>query len=418
MKRLLLAVLTAGLLVVAVAVSQQQGDKSAIPSGDLQIQPEARNPWTHLRLNNDSADFRFAIVSDRTGGHRAKIFSRAVDQLNLMQPEFVLCVGDLIEGYKEDTARLADEWREFQGYVSRLQMPFFYLPGNHDVTNAVESKVWQEKFGRAYYHFSYRGVLFLLLNSSDPDEKSKTLSPEQLGYVKKALSQNPDARWTVVLIHKPIWTEDVEKNGWGEVERMLEGRKYTVFAGHVHRYKKFVRNGMNYYQLATTGGASRMRGLRYGEFDHFVWVTMKKDGPNLANLMLDGIYPEDMRLPSSEEEGVSVAGRKVVHPVRGKVYFEGSALPEGLITFYTLNPDAKSAEKKYTKVADALLEADGSFLPSTYTANDGLPAGDYTVTITQTGVTKIPEKYGKPDASDLNLSVKSGSNDLTLELKK
>ena len=414
MKRLLLAVLTVGLLLTAVALSQSQGDKPAAPVGDLQVQTESRNPWTHLRVNNDPADFRFAIVSDRTGGHRAKIFSRAVDQLNLMQPEFVLCVGDLIEGYKEDPAKLADEWREFQSYVCRLQMPFFYLPGNHDVSNAFESKLWQEKFGRAYYHFVYRGVLFLLLNSSDPDDKAKQLSAEQLAYIKKALGQNADARWTVVLIHKPIWTEDTEKNGWAEVERMLEGRKYTVFAGHVHRYRKFVRQGMNYYQLATTGGSSRMRGLRYGEFDHMVWVTMKKDGPTLANLMLDGIYPEDMRQPGSEEESVNITNRKPVYPVRGKVLFDGCVVPEGSVSFYPIGPDIK----KPTRLGDALLESDGSFVMSSYTANDGAPAGEYIVTVGETGATRVPEKYSKVETSDLRVTIKAGNNDVTLELKK
>ena len=31
---------------------------------------EKRNPVTHLRWNDDPAEFRFVIVSDRTGGHR------------------------------------------------------------------------------------------------------------------------------------------------------------------------------------------------------------------------------------------------------------------------------------------------------------------------------------------------------------
>ena len=35
------------------------------------------------------------------------MFSRAVKQVNLLQPEFVVCVGDLIEGYTENRERLA-----------------------------------------------------------------------------------------------------------------------------------------------------------------------------------------------------------------------------------------------------------------------------------------------------------------------
>src|SRR5216683_5314556 len=159
MKRLLLVCLAVVVLSFAAAYSRNQGP----PVNDLVIQVEERNPWTHLRMNNDANEFRFAIVSDRTGGHRARVFSQAVEQLNLMQPEFVLSVGDLIEGYTEAPERMAEEWKEFQGYVCKLQMPFFYVPGNHDLTNAAMEKHWKEKFGRRYYSFVYRNVLFLIL---------------------------------------------------------------------------------------------------------------------------------------------------------------------------------------------------------------------------------------------------------------
>src|SRR5262245_62056617 len=56
MKRLLLLVLVASLVVGAAALSGFQ--KPGL--GELRIQPEERNPWTHLRLNNGPATFRFA----------------------------------------------------------------------------------------------------------------------------------------------------------------------------------------------------------------------------------------------------------------------------------------------------------------------------------------------------------------------
>src|SRR3954447_24555687 len=124
MKRLLLLLVALGLTAAAVTLSRSQNPGSSDSSGDVQVRVEERNPWTHLRLNNDPADFQFALVSDRTGGHRPQVFARAVEQLNLLQPEFVLSVGDLIEGYSEDRAKVEGEWREFQGYVNKLQMPF------------------------------------------------------------------------------------------------------------------------------------------------------------------------------------------------------------------------------------------------------------------------------------------------------
>ena len=303
MKRILIAGVAVGLLIAAVAFSGNPGVRTT----GLQVQTEGRNPWTHLNLNNDPAEFRFAIVSDRTGGHRARVFSQAVEQLNLLQPEFVLSVGDLIEGYKKEgeADKLAEEWKEFQGYVSKLHMPFFYVPGNHDVSNELGEKVWKEKFGRPYYHFVYRKVLFLLLNADDPPGKAGGISPEQRTYFKRVLDDNRGVRWTIVALHRPLWAQkNLATNGWLEMEELLASRPYTVFAGHEHHYQKFVRNHRYYYQLATTGGGSKMRGVRYGEFDHLVWVTMKKDGPVLANLLMDGIYRENMTRPLTDEPGM------------------------------------------------------------------------------------------------------------------
>ncbi|HRI88554.1 MAG TPA: metallophosphoesterase, partial [Candidatus Hydrogenedentes bacterium] len=98
----------------------------------------AEKPWTSLELNNDPDKFHFAIVSDRTGGARPGIFETAVEKVNLMQPEFVMSVGDLIEGHKEDMVQVEKEWAEFRDIIAKFEMPFFLVPGNHDMkSNAM-----------------------------------------------------------------------------------------------------------------------------------------------------------------------------------------------------------------------------------------------------------------------------------------
>ena len=67
-----------------------------------------------------------------------------------------------------------------------------------------------------------------------------------------------------------------------------------MFAGHWHTYTKYRRNDSRYFILATTGGGSSLRGPLFGSFDHVVWVTMTESGPRIANLMLDGIWDEDV----------------------------------------------------------------------------------------------------------------------------
>lgn len=108
------------LLVTAIA--------TGVPTQEAEIQqslPSELKPWTHLDLNNDADNFQFAIVTDRTGGHRPGVFMDGVRKLNLMQPEFVMSVGDLIEGYTTDIEVLARQWNQFNGFVDQLEMPFF-----------------------------------------------------------------------------------------------------------------------------------------------------------------------------------------------------------------------------------------------------------------------------------------------------
>ena len=46
--------------------------------------------------------------------------------------------------------------------IDELKMPFFYLPGNHDITNQVMAKEWEKRYGRRYYDFIYKNTLFII----------------------------------------------------------------------------------------------------------------------------------------------------------------------------------------------------------------------------------------------------------------
>ena len=82
--------------------------------------------------------------------------------------------------------------------------------------------------------------------------------------------------------------------------------------------------------------------------------------------------------------------------------------------------------KKFTRVADAIAEPDGSFVLSTYKGFDGAPVGEYAVTVVwrepwldahgRPGVERLPEKYAKPETSGLRVRIKTGPNDVSLNL--
>jgi hypothetical protein len=79
-------------------------------SCDKKRNTEAK-PWTEKQFKNDPAEFQFAIIGDRTGGANVQeTFKLALAQLNFLQPEFVINVGDIIEGYTKDKAELHAHW--------------------------------------------------------------------------------------------------------------------------------------------------------------------------------------------------------------------------------------------------------------------------------------------------------------------
>lgn len=308
MRQLTILAAMVGLLGLAAtwSVTGAPSAKTPLVKDGLAIRVEEKNPFTNLEINRRANGFQFAVVSDRTGGRRPGVFLRAVTKLNLVQPEFIMSVGDLIEGYSEDPGAWALEWSEFENKLARLQMPFFFCPGNHDISNLPMSNEWKRKFGRSYYEFRYQDCLFVVLNTEDEPKKDREyfFKPEQRAWLKQTLENNKDVRWTFVFMHKPVWSITKFKLpehtpatlGWDDIEASLQGRKYTVFAGHNHVYFKTTRHGMDYIALATTGGASTLTGVQDGKFDHFAWVTMNGEEPIIANILLDGIEDKNVRL--------------------------------------------------------------------------------------------------------------------------
>ena len=339
---------------------------AAQPTPDTRLKPldtphSAARPWTGLAANDDPKDFHFVVVSDRTGEHRPGIFRDAMAQINLLEPAFVVSVGDLIEGYTEDPKTLRKEWGEIQGYVGTLGQPFFYAAGNHDMSNAVMAEEWQTRFGPSYYAFSYKDVLFVTLNSElfgmvhDPSKPVPgPFDPqEQMNWLTQTLRAHPNPRWTIVLVHQPLWDSPRIHPDWLRVEAILAKRPHTVFAGHKHRYVEHRRHDQSYITLATTGGGSDLRGPTYGEFDQVALVTMTEEGPVIANLDLDGIYPADML--TTGDRKIIQALEKSIQPV--PIAHHGETFREGEAVFAFRNPTTQPVRLEVRPDPGSMMQA-------------------------------------------------------------
>lgn len=110
--------------------------------------------------------------------------------------------------------------------------------------------------------------------------------------------------------------------------------------------------------------------------------------------------------------------------VYGKVTYEGKPLPAGSVSFI---PDGPG------KAAAGEIQADGTFVLTTYSEGDGATIGNHKVMIISERDTSelpaesaaanqdlslIPEKYGmSPKTSGLTAEVKAGKNEINFDLE-
>jgi hypothetical protein len=263
-------------------------------SGQIEFLNGTQIPSSTQRIHNDTSIIRFAIMGDRTGGMLSGVFERGVEKVNLLQPEFVISVGDLIDGYTTDPDVWNAQWEEFDAIIDGLDTRFFYVPGNHDISNELLLEEWKKRRGEPYYHFVYKNVLFLILHTEDGPGVTAGISEAQQAYIHNVLESFQDVRWTFVFKHRPLWHYD-DQLGYESIEQALSGRNYTLFSGHHHHYYHTRQQSMKHYILGTTGGGSHLRGWEFGEFEHITWVTLPVEGePVVAHLELDGIHDESI----------------------------------------------------------------------------------------------------------------------------
>lgn len=275
---------------------------------DLEVEAAASDGWTsdtqpHAvsvadKVNND---FRFVTLADihvhgrdiswlfqeqtdkgisRDG--TPVYFEKAIDQVNLIRPDFVVLLGDFVRA-QHAPGDYQVEFEEFFQTMLRFEVPVFTVPGNHDLyVNEVDgARVWEEAFGPLHYAFDVANCHFTAVNTSDwpfsdrivmkkfglfvyprkwqgqvrgaSNERDPETFKGQLAWARDDLEAGEDSRLRVVLMHHDPFTPDGAGVAW-ENERFAEvftmggggkGRgalkelfsRYgvdAVFSGHLH----------------------------------------------------------------------------------------------------------------------------------------------------------------------------------------
>ncbi len=255
--------------------------------------------WRGAAVNSPDT-FRFVILSDRTGRHIPGLWAQAVKETNRLKPDFVMFIGDLIEGYTNDEKKIRRQWTHIDAITQRLDAPFFYCPGNHDVMPDACRKIYTQLHGvngKAWYSFDYRRCHFLIADSSAMIGKDKKLAEEQWAWLKKDLAgANKVCEHVFVFIHHPMFSGKSRPH-WKRLRAMLDAEKTTVFSGHWHTLSYGLQDGVSYYVLSATaggsGGALAKPNRKAGEFQSYAHVVVDGGKATISFIPLGEVLPHD-----------------------------------------------------------------------------------------------------------------------------
>ena len=157
-----------------------------------------------------SEDLTFVIVSDTHLGRKdnrtaEKQWRQAINEINQHSAEFVLHLGDIVDGGR------AAQYPVYVETRGHLKKPIFEIPGNHDPLDLFHKHVAAETD-----RVIDRGnVRFLLFNNAHCDSHNGFITAQQLKWLEQQMTDAAAKAMGIMLCcHVPVHSNKHPDRGW------------------------------------------------------------------------------------------------------------------------------------------------------------------------------------------------------------
>jgi 3',5'-cyclic-AMP phosphodiesterase len=220
----------------------------------------------------------------------ADSFAATIAQLQRLRPQldFLLLTGDLSQ---DGTAASYDR---LQTALAPLNLPTYWLPGNHDDFAVMQRSLTKPPF-LSDKSFQAGDWQFILLNSAVPGCVHGQLPPESLDWLEEQLNHAADCPTVVSFHHPPFqvhsdWLDTSILQNPTDLFAVLDRHPQVklVLFGHIHQAFHRQRRGIHYFGSPSTS-------IQFEPQSSHFSLDRQQPGFRLLELYSDGTWQTEIR---------------------------------------------------------------------------------------------------------------------------